>query len=1273
MSTVVSDTLNHGDADADFFAAGWDQCHTNDADTRFPKRLQIKRDGTNGPRYLAATVGYQDKKPQWSGSPTDNPRVQLNKEDVFTEGMVTYHAHSFRLPSDAYMWPNSWNLFLQAHAPPYTGSPAWALTVNASSRRLQFDSYGTSNGDIWNGPVAVADRWYELTWEIKWSKNSSTGYFRNVRLDGELQTLANGQTELRFGTIQPDANQPAEYIVMNYRDGTSRPMPYGYCTVHIKPPGVFTTAAERDQWVTDQWGTPSGPPPTVSRVKPSTVDDDFTGATLNARWTQNSGQPSVDGAGSAVLPVGSEIKTDAVFDVTDQSWVWSDIQPATIAAATGAVLRRFRGAVVASEDNRSYLSLRWLHADPAEIGTLEVHVVVDGAADTAPLRHTLTAAPTAFKVRAVGGSQVVISTSTDGAAFTDVGTKEVLGLNFEAAATKVAAGCEFQSGTGTVSSSAKFGRLRGEAGVGGDVAIVQETSNEGSATVTLTYPSAPTAGNMLIAAFAFDKWIDPSKVTHPAGWTKLVEVNGASVSQLVYAKIADGTETAVTATETASGTSPRNGEGWAAEISGLAADVTPEALINPTYSDTAATSMTLGPSGVLSARSYALVFTAIDTVAGTWGITATDGFAEEHNASYSAGSGPGFAVFKKPDNAAGQTVGTTLTSSVSDQMHATLVAFERTSAGGTTPPSITNLTSTDDPAFDPENPVFTWTYAGDPPLLAYVSTLERVGEVMEVLADIGLAADPPAQSTAPATNLTPGSYRWRLTVQNAGGGPFTYTRTWDVASLPPADTIPPDTTITSGPEDGGTVATGTATFGFESSELGSTFEVRADAGSWTVVPGAEYTMGNLTNGSHTFAVRATDAAGNTDPTPALRTFVVALPAPVDTVKPDTTITAGPNSGSTISDPTPTFEFTVSEEATVQVRIDSGSYQTAASPWTAPALVDGPHVIAFRAIDKAGNVEDTPAIRTFTVQTETPVPVLENLTAPPLVSATGTARFTWTLTGATPTVYRTRLTVNGVPEAWANQALGSTEREYTGLRDGVYGFEVEASNGGTPASLSYEWAVQLPPFLPVENTTTLGELKARLRALGYGSDTDTEQTALFNMVYSEVLSVHEWRFLEMQQPANLLAGVGELTIPPANLRVSDVRLVDGGGTYATLQPVSAVWLRDVLAAEPKEGTPTYWTVYGDRIAVYPTPNRAYDVIVDGYWTPAPFATDDDASVIPDAHVNVLVWGVARALAYRHRDDALIVTAEREYGLALDKLARAWGPQRSNTVERSEFWG
>src|SRR5215210_4107661 len=88
-----------------------------------------------------------------------------------------------------------------------------------------------------------------------------------------------------------------------------------------------------------------------------------------------------------------------------------------------------------------------------------------------------------------------------------------------------------------------------------------------------------------------------------------------------------------------------------------------------------------------------------------------------------------------------------------------------------------------------------------------------------------------------------------------------------------ADTTPPDTVINSGPS--GTVKTRDASFTSSSTEpSNATFQTRLDGGPWELGTATSKTYSQLPNGTHTFNVKATDAAGNTDPTPASRTWKV---------------------------------------------------------------------------------------------------------------------------------------------------------------------------------------------------------------------------------------------------------------------------------------------------------------------------------------------------------------------------------------------------------------
>ena len=82
---------------------------------------------------------------------------------------------------------------------------------------------------------------------------------------------------------------------------------------------------------------------------------------------------------------------------------------------------------------------------------------------------------------------------------------------------------------------------------------------------------------------------------------------------------------------------------------------------------------------------------------------------------------------------------------------------------------------------------------------------------------------------------------------------------------------PPNTTVYAGPS--GVTNDPTPTFAFYTSDRGSTFECKLDGGVYSACTSPK-TMGHLADGPHTFYVRAKDASGNLDPTPASRSFTV---------------------------------------------------------------------------------------------------------------------------------------------------------------------------------------------------------------------------------------------------------------------------------------------------------------------------------------------------------------------------------------------------------------
>src|SRR5438093_72845 len=189
------------------------------------------------------------------------------------------------------------------------------------------------------------------------------------------------------------------------------------------------------------------------------------------------------------------------------------------------------------------------------------------------------------------------------------------------------------------------------------------------------------------------------------------------------------------------------------------------------------------------------------------------------------------------------------------------------------------------------------------------------------------------------------------------------------------DTTPPETSIESGPAEGSLTNSPQAAFTFSGTDdrtpataLG--FNCSLDGAAFVACVNPQ-TYKGLADGQHAFMVRAVDAAGNVDPTPATRTWTV------DTTPPDTSLLSGPAGGSVTASVQATFTFagtddkTVSSSLTFICILDGVTSAVCASPQTYVGLTEGGHTFAVAAIDAAGNTDSTPATRTWTVDTTPP--------------------------------------------------------------------------------------------------------------------------------------------------------------------------------------------------------------------------------------------------------------------------------------------------------------
>jgi len=273
---------------------------------------------------------------------------------------------------------------------------------------------------------------------------------------------------------------------------------------------------------------------------------------------------------------------------------------------------------------------------------------------------------------------------------------------------------------------------------------------------------------------------------------------------------------------------------------------------------------------------------------------------------------------------------------------------------------------------------------------------------------------------------------------------------------PPGDTTAPTTTISSGPS--GTTTATDASVSFASSESGSSFACKLDSGSWTSCTSPKSYSG-LGIGEHSFEVRATDAAGNTDASPASRTWTVQSPAPPpDATAPETTISSGPSGPTTATGASVSFGSSESGSS-FACKLDSGAWVSCTSPKSYSGLSLGEHTFSVRATDAAGNTDATPASRSWTVQSTEPPPDTTppdtTISSGPSGSTTATdasLSFTSSESGST---FACKLDSG----AWASC---TSPKSYTGLTAGSHSFEVRATDAAlntdaTPASRT--WIVE----------------------------------------------------------------------------------------------------------------------------------------------------------------------------------------------------------------------
>jgi hypothetical protein len=250
------------------------------------------------------------------------------------------------------------------------------------------------------------------------------------------------------------------------------------------------------------------------------------------------------------------------------------------------------------------------------------------------------------------------------------------------------------------------------------------------------------------------------------------------------------------------------------------------------------------------------------------------------------------------------------------------------------------------------------------------------------------------------------------------------------------DGTPPTVTINSHPPDPSNDPS--PTFAFSANEAAS-LECKLDGGAFAACASPKsYVAGD---GSHTFTLKATDAAGNSGQTSYGWT--------IDATGPATAITQRP--GDPTNDRSASFAFAANEPSTFQCKLDDGAYASCTSPQTYTNLAEGRHTFVVRASDALSNIGPEAA---YAWTIETRAPALEFTSAPPALSNSTTASFSFS--ADEPASFQCNLDDRGFEPC-------SAPASYAGLPEGGHAFAVRATDAaGNVAAVFHAWTIDATP-------------------------------------------------------------------------------------------------------------------------------------------------------------------------------------------------------------------
>jgi N-acetylneuraminic acid mutarotase len=263
---------------------------------------------------------------------------------------------------------------------------------------------------------------------------------------------------------------------------------------------------------------------------------------------------------------------------------------------------------------------------------------------------------------------------------------------------------------------------------------------------------------------------------------------------------------------------------------------------------------------------------------------------------------------------------------------------------------------------------------------------------------------------------------------------------WTVRSL--LDSTPPETVLEMASTPPAHTRLTSAHFRF-SSEPGAAFRCSLDEAAFIPCTSPQ-SQDSLPDGEHSFRVKAVDAAGNEDPTPAEHLWTV------DTVAPSTTLSSAPPALTHFT--LVTFSFSSEPDASFECSLDGAAFEACPNPKEYSSLRDKKYTLQVRARDLAGNVDPNPFQYSWRVDTLAPETWLEPTSTPPAHTRLVSASFSFS-SGESASF---ECSLDGQPFTPC-----TSPQAHDSLPDGEHSFRVKATDAASNVDLSpaeHRWTV-----------------------------------------------------------------------------------------------------------------------------------------------------------------------------------------------------------------------